>query len=148
MPLSNCQTAIKQFAEDKIRSLPKLNNRTSKRQPFSQLQVQQHPDFVYPCPNPTLVYKDAAIDISKLDPEAFDLIGSKLILFGPDIFWSGLVLVCCPLCGEAAAPHGWCKTLRRVKGLHTTYFLAGRRYKCVGCTGECQVGVVGPRQYS
>lgn len=132
MALSKHQKFISKFAEDTIKSLPGLNNRTSKRKPLSP---EQHPDFVYRCPNPTLVFSDAAVDISKLDPEAFALIGSMLILFGPDIYWPGLVRVSCPLCGEAASPHGWCKTLRRIKSLRTTYFLAGRRYKCKDCKG-------------
>jgi hypothetical protein len=135
MALSKAQKTITEFAENIIKSLPKLNNRTGKRKAFSRQQALQHPDFVYPCPNPTIVLDDAVIDISKLDPEAFDLVGSRLYLFGPDIFWNGLVVVRCPLCKQPAAPHGWCKTLRRVKALHHTYFLAGRRYKCKGCKG-------------
>jgi hypothetical protein len=135
--LTKAQKSIQKFAEDIISSLPKVNNKTSKRKAFTPEQVLQHPDFVYPCPNPTIVHSDTAVDISKLDPEAFDLIGSKIILFGPDIFWHGLVRITCPLCGENAAPHGWCKTLRRVKGLSHTFFLVGRRYKCVDCKGGC-----------
>lgn len=135
--LTKAQKSIQKFAEDIISSLPKVNNKTSKRKAFTPEQVLHHPDFVYPCPNPTIVHSDTAVDISKLDPEAFDLIGSKIILFGPDIFWHGLVRITCPLCGENAAPHGWCKTLRRVKGLSHTFFLVGRRYKCVDCKGGC-----------
>lgn len=134
MALSKHQKFISKFAE--FRRYDQVTAR-------SQQQDQQEetpkpgaaPDFVYRCPNPTLVFSDAAVDISKLDPEAFALIGSMLILFGPDIYWPGLVRVSCPLCGEAASPHGWCKTLRRIKSLRTTYFLAGRRYKCKDCKG-------------
>jgi len=147
MPKVKFAAKIKEFAENLIKSLPKRNNKTGKRKAFDPDQRQQHPDFIYPCPNPTIAYDDAGVDIRQLDPEAFDLVGSKLILFGPDIFWGGLVEVRCPLCNEAAAPHGWCPTLRRVKALHHTYFLVGRRYKCVDCAGgsllmtsDCRVG--------
>ena len=135
MPLSKCQKKIAELAQKLINSLPKINNKTRKRKAFDTDQRLLHSDFIYPCPNPTIVHGDAVGDVSKLDPEAFELMGSKLILFGPDIYWGGLVQIKCPLCNESAAPHGWCKTVRRVKGLHQTFLLVGRRYKCVGCRG-------------
>lgn len=135
MRLSKQQKEVRKFAEIKIKSLPKLNNRTSSRPAINQ---QQHPDFIYPLPNPTLVH-DKPLGIKSLDPECFELLGSKLVLFGPDIYWFGLVLVRCPLCNEPAAPHGWCKQIRRVFALHNTYFLAGRRFKCVDCKGGWQL---------
>lgn len=137
--LTKLEKYIKDYIDRLLKLLPKLNNRTGKR---PVLNKEQHPDFIYPVPNPTIVYGDSSsIDIRKLDPEAFDLIGSKIILFGPDIYWNGLVQVCCPLCKQPAASHGWCKTLRRVKTLHHTYYLVGRRYKCVNCPSKWWISV-------
>lgn len=130
--LTKAEKSVKEFAEKKIKALPKINNKTSVRR---KLDLVQHPDFIYPLPNPTLVHGTAEIDIGKLDPNAFLLLGSQVVLWGPDIFWGKLVQVLCPLCKEPASPHGWCKEVRRVYGLHCTYFVAGRRYKCVGCKG-------------
>jgi hypothetical protein len=121
--------------------LPKLNTRTGK---LSTSKGKQHtqlnplPDFIFPLDNPTIVRSNDPIDISKLDPYEFELIGSKLVFLGPDIFWNGLVQIKCPLCKKVAASHGWAPGFRRVKALHHTYFLVGRRYKCEKCAGECQ----------
>jgi hypothetical protein len=136
--LSKCQKKVKEYVEGILKKLPKINNKTGKAKLGSKQdgQLQHLADFIYPFRNPTIVRSNEAVNISTLDPEEFALAGSKIILLGPDIFWHGLVQVRCPLCSQVASPHGWCKTLRRVKGLHNTYFLVGRRYKCVGCKGE------------
>jgi hypothetical protein len=136
--LSGVQKKVKKFIQSQIKKLPKLNNRTGERMQCSN-QEQQLSDFIYLYPNPTIVRRSDAVNISNLDPEEFELLGSKVVLLGPDIFWPGLMQIRCPLCSEVAAPHGWSDTYRRVKGLYSTYFLAGRRYKCVGCKGEPSV---------
>jgi hypothetical protein len=130
--LNKAEKSVKDFTEKLIKKLPKINNKTRNRAPLDKLQ---NPDFIYQLPNPTIQHGNAAPDITKLDANAFLLLGSQVVLFGPDIFWGKLVQIRCPLCKEPAAPHGWCKEVRRVCGLHCTYFVAGRRYKCVGCRG-------------
>lgn len=135
--LSSVQKKVQGFVEDILKKLPKLNNRTGERKQCSkQGEQQQLADFIYPFPNPTVSRSNEAVNISKLEPADFELLGSKVVLLGPDIFWPNLVKIRCPLCSDVAAPHGWCKSYRRVKGLYNTYFLVGRRYKCVGCKGE------------
>lgn len=152
--LSSIQKKVKAWIKSVIKQLPKLNNQTGQRkQCTNQEQQQQLADFIYPFPNPTIVRSSDAVNISKLDPEEFELMGSKVVLLGPDVFWPGLVQIRCPLCSEVAAPNGWSDSYRRVKGLYNTYFLAGRRYKCVGCKGEpsvcckglqCKLGIAMP----
>jgi hypothetical protein len=82
--LNKTEKSVKDLTEKLIKKLPKINNKTRKRAPLDKLQ---HPNFIYPLTNPTIQFGNAAPDITKLDPNAFSLLGSQVVLFGPDIFW-------------------------------------------------------------
>lgn len=122
------QKYIQQFSSSIIKTLPKRNNRTGKFQ--TDLDSRLHPDFIYPLPNPTIHGLGA---VGQLKSIKFQALGSFLVVFAPDIFWR--VKVSCPLCKEAAKPHGWCPSMRRVHGVQHTYFVASRRYRCDNCEG-------------
>lgn len=126
---------VQKYAQDyafaKIKTLPKRNNRTGK---LGDLDRNQHPDFIYPLPNPTIHGLGA---VSRLDPTKFQGLGSYVVVFAPDIYWDRHVTVCCPLCNQPAKPHGWCNNVRRVVGIQHTYYVVGRRYRCQDCAGGC-----------
>lgn len=128
--------SVQQLAHEEVKriigSLPKRNNRSGHFK--SALNPQEHPNFIYPLPNPTIHSSNA---VGKLDPLQFQAMGAQLVVLAPDIYWDKLVTVRCPLCKEPANPHGWCPQLRRVCGLHHTYFVLGRRYSCRDCAREC-----------
>lgn len=127
------QNLVTSYAEKIKKQLPKRNNRTGLLK--SPLNQEQHPNFIYSLPNPT-IHGSKGGSVANLDPAVFQGLGAFLVVFAPDIFWAKLVGVKCPLCKGEAKPHGWCPQLRRVCGLDHTYFVLGRRYKCRGCPGE------------
>ena len=131
LPAVTLQRRVQAYAQGVIERFPKRNNKTGRLK--DKLDPNQHPNFLYPMPNPTI---HASGGVAQLDPLDFQGLGSFLVVFAPDMYWDQLVTVRCPLCEQKASPHGWCPQLRRVCGLQHTYFVIGRRYRCDGCTGE------------
>jgi hypothetical protein len=124
------------YVLEKRRSLPKLNNRTSKL--TKDLDPKQHPNFIYPLPNPTTAAFDPLKKgINNLKTAQFYLLNSCVVLWAPQIYFNHCnVKVCCPLCKKPAGPHGW-SGIRRICGLYGTYYLCGSRFICRDCDGKC-----------
>ncbi len=115
------------------RLVPAVNRRTGARQGPWPLEL---PHFIMPLHNPTLAFDAAVNELGDLSPEEFMGMNSWLVLFAPHLFWPGLVRLKCPLCLRPATPHGWSTSLRRITGVHGTYYVNGTRYICMGCPGE------------
>lgn len=123
------------IAKKVISSLPTINKKTRKL--YQQLDPQQHPNFIYPLPNPTIAAFDPLkLRCQELKPEKFYAIHSSLVVFAPSVYWNGQFQVCCPCCKRPAQMHCWSDDVRRVCGLLGTYYLIGARYRCVGCPGK------------
>lgn len=128
---------VSKHAKRIIGSLPRINNRT--RRLTEPLDPQQHPNFVYQLPNPTIATFDPLkLRSRELKPEHFYGIHSSLVVFAPSIYWNGQFQVCCPCCKKPAQAQGWNNDVRRICGLMGTMYLVGTRYRCVDCPGKHQ----------
>lgn len=123
------------FCKEIISSLPTINRRTRKLD--KQLDPQQHPNFIYQLPNPTIATFDPLkLRCQELKPEQFYGIHSSVVIFAPSVYWNGQFQVCCPCCKRPAQLHGWNNDIRRICGLLGTFYLIGARYRCINCPGK------------
>jgi len=114
---------VQKYAQDyafaKIKTLPKRNNRTGK---LGDLDRNQHPDFIYPLPNPTIHGLGA---VSRLDPTKFQGLGSYVVVFAPDIYWDRHVTVCCLPTVQPTCQTSWLVQQCAAGGRHSAHLLCG-----------------------